>query len=51
MPDFVSWIKLIKKQQKTQVKKRNLYQRGDLTEELAAFPQVTRVHFRKKMSF
>ncbi|MBC5840016.1 16S rRNA (guanine(527)-N(7))-methyltransferase RsmG [Flavobacterium sp. F-380] len=43
MPDFVSWIKTkIKKQQKHKLKNGILYLKGgDLTEELAAFPQAT----------
>jgi 16S rRNA (guanine527-N7)-methyltransferase len=43
MPDFVSWIKTkIKKQQKHTLKNGILYLKGgDLTEELAAFPQAT----------
>jgi 16S rRNA (guanine527-N7)-methyltransferase len=43
MPDFVSWIKnKIKKQQKHKLKNGILYLKGgDLTEELAAFPQAT----------
>jgi 16S rRNA (guanine527-N7)-methyltransferase len=42
MPDFVSWIKdKIKKQQKHQLKNGILYLKGgDLTEELAAFPNA-----------
>jgi 16S rRNA (guanine527-N7)-methyltransferase len=42
MPDFVSWIKdKIKKQQKHQLKNGILYLKGgDLTEELAAFPNT-----------
>ena len=43
MPDFVSWVKTkIKKQQKHKLKNGILYLKGgDLTEELAAFPQAT----------
>ena len=43
MPDFVSWIKTkIKKQQKHKLKNGILYLKGgDLTEELATFPQAT----------
>jgi 16S rRNA (guanine527-N7)-methyltransferase len=43
MPDFVSWIKdKIKKQNKHELKNGILYLKGgDLTEELAAFPQAT----------
>lgn len=43
MADFVSWIKTkIKKQQKHTLKNGILYLKGgDLTEELAAFPQAT----------
>jgi 16S rRNA (guanine527-N7)-methyltransferase len=42
MPDFVSWIKdKIKKQQKHELKNGILYLKGgDLTEELAAFPNA-----------
>ncbi|CAN1537781.1 GidB Predicted S-adenosylmethionine-dependent methyltransferase involved in bacterial cell division [Flavobacteriaceae bacterium] len=42
MPDFVSWIKdKIKKQQKHELKNGVLYLKGgDLTEELAAFPNA-----------
>jgi 16S rRNA (guanine527-N7)-methyltransferase len=42
MPDFVSWIKdKIKKQQKHKLKNGVLYLKGgDLTEELAAFPNA-----------
>ncbi len=42
MPDFVSWIKdKIKKQQKNELKNGILYLKGgDLTEELAAFPNA-----------
>jgi 16S rRNA (guanine527-N7)-methyltransferase len=43
MPDFVSWIKdKIKKQQKHELKNGILYLKGgDLTEELASFPNAT----------
>jgi 16S rRNA (guanine527-N7)-methyltransferase len=43
MPDFVSWIKdKIKKQQKHQLQNGILYLKGgDLTEELASFPNAT----------
>lgn len=43
MPDFVTWIKdKIKKQQKHELKNGILYLKGgDLTEELANFPQAT----------
>ena len=43
MPDFVSWVKdKIKKQHKHELKNGILYLKGgDLTEELAAFPQAT----------
>jgi 16S rRNA (guanine527-N7)-methyltransferase len=43
MPDFVSWVKTkIKKQQKHELKNGILYLKGgDLTEELAAFPNAT----------
>lgn len=43
MPDFVSWIKdKIKKQQKHELKNGVLYLKGgDLTEELASFPNTT----------
>ena len=43
MPDFVSWIKdKIKKQQKHELKNGILYLKGgDLTEELATFPNAT----------
>ena len=42
MPDFVSWVKdKIKKQQKHELKNGILYLKGgDLTEELAAFPNA-----------
>ena len=42
MPDFVSWIKdRVKKQQKHELKNGILYLKGgDLTEELAAFPNA-----------
>ena len=42
MPDFFSWIKdKIKKQQKHELKNGILYLKGgDLTEELAAFPNA-----------
>ena len=42
MPDFVSWIKdKVKKQQKHELKNGILYLKGgDLTEELAAFPNA-----------
>ena len=42
MPDFVSWVKdIIKKQQKHELKNGILYLKGgDLTEELAAFPNA-----------
>jgi len=42
MPDFVSWVKdKIKKQNKHQLKNGILYLKGgDLTEELASFPQA-----------
>lgn len=43
MPDFVTWIKdKIKKQQKHELKNGILYLKGgDLTEELASFPNAT----------
>jgi 16S rRNA (guanine527-N7)-methyltransferase len=42
MPDFVSWIKdKLKKQQKHELKNGVLYLKGgDLTEELASFPNA-----------
>jgi 16S rRNA (guanine527-N7)-methyltransferase len=46
MPDFVSWIKdKIKKQQKHELKNGILYLKGgDLTEELASFPNAKEYH-------
>jgi 16S rRNA (guanine527-N7)-methyltransferase len=49
MPDFVSWIKdKIKKQQKHELKNGILYLKGgDLTEELAAFPNAKEYNITK----